>query len=203
MPTETIVRSRNVSFRDIHIAAVTANTSAAYTADAPTKFARAIDGKVTDKFSSEKIYSDDGVEDVNVSYEGTDVELEVNSLAPQDRVKIFGNLYEKGYLTRNKDDKPPEVAMGYRSKKLNGKYDFVWLYCGRFDQGVEDDYHTTEGSTTTQTAKLNASFYARELDGDYHISVDESNLLETNTSAKAAIADWFSAVQEKPEASAS
>ena len=67
MPTETIVRSRNVSFRDIYIAAVTANTSAAYTADTPTKFARAIDGKVSDKFTSEKIYSDDGVEDVNVN----------------------------------------------------------------------------------------------------------------------------------------
>ena len=114
---EKVVRSRTVSFRDIYIAKVTKNDATGYETDTPVKLARAISGKISDKFTVEKIYSDDGTEDTNEYYEGTDVELEVNSLAPQDKALLFGHLYEKGYLVKNKDDKAPEVAVGYRAKK--------------------------------------------------------------------------------------
>ena len=197
---QTIVRSRTKSFRDLHVAPVTANTADLYEAGTPVKLARAISGKVSDKFTSEKIYSDDGVEEVVEYYEGTDVEFEVNSLAPQDKQQLFGHLYENGYLVKNKDDKAPEVAIGYRAKKLNGKYEFVWLYCGTFGQGYEGNYATQADKVETQTASLKGAFYERAIDGDYQIEVDESNLLETHTDAKSAITNWFAEVQEKPEA---
>lgn len=174
---EKIVRSRTVSFRDIHIAKVTANTETEYAAETPSKLARAITGKISDEFETEKIYSDDSVEDVNMSYKGTSVELEVNSLAPQDKSQVFGHLYEKGFLIKTKDDKAPELALGWRAKKLNGKYEFKWLYCGRFGQGFEDNYETEGETKTTQTATLKGDFYARQMDGRYECSVDESNLL--------------------------
>ena len=182
---EKIVRSRTVSFRDIHIAKVTTNTETEYAAETPSKLARAITGKISDEFETEKIYSDDSVEDVNMSYKGTSVELEVNSLAPQDK---------------SQDDKAPELALGWRAKKLNGKYEFKWLYCGRFGQGFEDNYETEGETKTTQTATLKGDFYARQMDGRYECSVDESNLLTEHTEAAAAIKDWFSKVQEKPDA---
>ena len=200
--TQTIVRSRTKSSRDLYVAPVTANTVDLYEAGTPVKLARAISGKVSDKFTSEKIYSDDGVEEVVEYYEGTDVEFEVNSLAPQDKQQLFGHLYEKGYLVKNKDDKAPEVAIGYRAKKLNGKYEFVWLYCGTFGQGYEGNYATQADKVETQTASLKGAFYERAIDGDYQIEVDESNLLETHTDAKSAITNWFAEVQEKPEAAA-
>ena len=215
---EKIVRSRTVSFRDIHIAKVTTNTETEYVAETPSKLARAITGKISDEFETEKIYSDDSVEDVNMSYKGTSVELEeyttgnvvdkvtcsveleVNSLAPQDKSQVFGHLYEKGFLIKTKDDKAPELALGWRAKKLNGKYEFKWLYCGRFGQGFEDNYETEGETKTTQTATLKGDFYARQMDGRYECSVDESNLLTEHTEAAAAIKDWFSKVQEKPDA---
>lgn len=196
--TQTIVRSRTKSFRDLHVALVTANDATNYVTGTPVKLARAIKGKVSDKFSTEKIYSDDGVEEVTQTYEGTDVEFEVNSLAPQDKELLFGHLYSNGFLVKNKDDKAPEVAVGYRAKKLNGKYEFVWLYVGTFGQGFDDNYQTQEDKVTTQTATLKGSFYERSIDGNYQIQVDESNLLEEHTDAKAAIEAWFSAVQDYP-----
>nr|DAM47800.1 MAG TPA: major tail protein [Caudoviricetes sp.] len=197
---ETVVRSRTVSLRDIHVAKVTSNTETDFAAETPVKLARAITAKITDEWESEKIYSDDAVEDVNMSYKGTSVELEVNSLAPQDKALIFGQLYEKGFLVKNKDDRPPEVAIGWRAKKLNGKYDFHWLYCGTFDQGFEDNYETEGEKKTTQTATLKGDFYARKLDGNYECNVDESNLLAEHTEAATAIKNWFSKVQEKSAA---
>lgn len=195
---QTIVRSRTKSFRDLHVALVTANDATNYVAGKPVKLARAIKGKVSDKFSTEKIYSDDGVEEVTQTYEGTDVEFEVNSLAPQDKQLLFGHLYQNGFLVKNKNDKAPEVAVGYRAKKLNGKYEFVWLYVGTFGQGFDDNYQTEEDKVTTQTATLKGSFYERAIDGNYHIQVDESNLLEEHADAKTAIGAWFDAVQEYP-----
>ena len=158
---QQIIRSRTKSFRDIYVAPVTQNDATAYAAGTPVKLARAISGKVSDKFSVEKIYSDDGVEDTVETYEGTDVEFEVNSLAPQDKAMLFGHLYKNGWLVKNKDDKAPEVAVGYRAKKLNGKYEFVWLYVGTFGQGYDDNYQTQEDKVTTQTATLKGSFYER------------------------------------------
>ena len=200
--TKEIVRSRTKSFRDIHIAKVTTNSETEYAADTPTKLARAITAKVNDKYSAETIYSDDSVEDTSMTYEGTEVELEVNSLAPQDKSAVFGQLYDKGYLVKSKNDTPPELALGYRAKKLNGKYEFVWYYCGRFDQGFEDDYETESDKTTTQTATLKGDFYERKMDQRIAVNVDESNLVAENTDAAAAIKNWFAKVQEYPEATA-
>ena len=200
--TQTIVRSRTKSFRDIHVAKVTKNTETEYATDTPTKLARAITGKISDKFESEKIYSDDSVEDTNMQYTGTEVELEVNSLAPQDKSRIFGHLYENGYLVKNKGDIAPEVALGWRAKKLNGKYEFCWLYAGRFDQGLEDNYETEGANTNTQTATLKGNFYERQSDGNYKVEVDESNLVTEDTAAAAAIKDWFASVQEPPKGTA-
>ena len=49
---EKIVRSRTVSFRDIHIAKVTTNTETEYAAETPSKLARAITGKISDEFET-------------------------------------------------------------------------------------------------------------------------------------------------------
>ena len=102
--TQQIVRSRTCGLKDFYIALVQSNTATAYTAGTPVKLARAIKAKIDEKWTSEKIYSDDNTEEVITSYEGTDVELEINALAPQDRVILFGQLYEKGFLRKSSDD---------------------------------------------------------------------------------------------------
>ena len=192
-----IVRSRTCGCRDFYIAKVTQNTASAYLAETPVKLARAIKAKVDEKWTSEKIYSDDGTEEVINSYEGTDVELEINALAPQDRVILFGQLYENGFLVKSAEDKAPEVAIGWRERKLNGKYDFKWLYAGKFAEGISEEANTKEGSLSPTTKSIKGSFYERSIDNLYEISVDESNLVDADTDAKTAITNWFSAVQEK------
>ena len=119
-----IKRSRTCGCKDFYVARVTQNTASGYVTETPINLARAIKAKIDEKWTSEKIYSDDSPEEVINSYEGTDVELEVNALAPQDRAYIFGQLYEKGFLVKSADDQAPEVAIGWRERKLSGKYEF-------------------------------------------------------------------------------
>jgi phi13 family phage major tail protein len=197
---QQIVRSRTCGCRDFYIAKITQNTAAGYVAETPVKLARAIKAKIDEKWTSEKIYSDDGTEEVINSYEGTDVELEVNQLAPQDRQILFGQLYENGILVKSSDDSAPEVAIGWRERKLNGKYDFRWLYCGKFAEGISEEASTKEGKLSPTTKSIKGSFYERNVDNLYEINVDEANLVNEDTDAKTAIADWFSKVQEKGKA---
>lgn len=195
-----IVRSRTCGCKDIHIAIILGNTATQYLAGIPEKLARAIKIKIDEKWTSEKIYSDDETEEVITSYEGTDVELEINALAPQDRVILFGQMYKHGFLVKNANDKAPEVAVGWRERKLNGKYEFKWLYIGKFAEGISEEANTKEGKLSPTTKSIKGSFYERALDGKYEISVDESNLVSEDTDAATALADWFSAVQEYPDA---
>ena len=157
---------------------------------------------LNEKWSSEKIYSDDGTEEVINSYEGTEIELEVNALAPQDRQILFGQLYENGFLVKTADDKAPEVAVGWRERKLNGKYEFKWLYVGKFAEGISEEASTKEGKLSPTTKSIKGSFYERSIDNLYEVSVDESNLVAEDTDAATAIKDWFSKVQEAPDAAA-
>lgn len=201
---KTTVRHRYCGLRDVYVAKVTQNDTEGYTAGTPVKMARAIKAKISDKFTSEKLYSDDGVEGMLQAYEGTDVELEVNTLAAADRAAFFGQAYLNGFLLKSAEDEAPEVALGYRVRRLNGKFDFVWMYCGRFAQGNEENYETEAARKTAQTNTVKGEFYQREkmdkVDGKdvhlYEVRVDESNLATEDTGAAAAIKAWFGKVQE-------
>lgn len=197
---QQIVRSRTCGCKDLYAALVLQNTAMQYVAGETRKLSRMVKAKIDEKWTSEKIYSDDETEEVITSYEGTDVELEVNALAPQDRAFLFGQRYENGYLVKTSNDMAPEVAIGWRERKLNGKYEFKWLFVGKFAEGISDEANTKEGKLSPTTKSIKGSFYERSLDNQYEISVDESNLIDEYTDAKTALANWFSAVQEYPNA---
>lgn len=201
---EIKTRTRRRGLRDIHIGTVAKNTDTEYTVENITKLARALSAKVSDKFVIEKIYSDDGVEEIAQSYEGSEIDININALAPQDKQMVLGHLYDNGYLVKSDSDQAPEIAIGWRAKKGNGKYEFVWYYCGKFAEGMEDNYETQEDKLKTQTAGLKGTFYARAKEDTingkkkklYAINVDEEQLLDSHTSAKEAIINWFKEVQE-------
>lgn len=196
---EQVLKTRRKALKDIYISIVTKNDATGYTADTPVKLGRAIGAKVTVKKSVEQTRSDDAVEEIIESDEGTEIEFDVNKLSPEQKAILRGASYKNGMLVYNKDDKAKEVAIGWRSRNTNGKYEFVWHYCGKFNSGWTEDYETEQDKTKTQTAKMKGTFYAREKDGNSCVEVDESYLLEEHTSAKSAIESWFTKVQEPIE----
>lgn len=198
-----IVRSRLCGLKDIYVAEVTKNDGETYTTGTPIKLARALSAKVTDKFTQEKVYSDDSIEEIVEQYEGTEIDFSINTLAPQDYALLYENLYKNGFLLKAAGDGAKEIAIGWRAKKRNHKYEFTWYYCGKLER-PDMNYETQEDKVKTQTAGLKGTFYARSkedvIDGDkknlYAIQVDESNLISEDTTAKEAIENWFKSVQE-------
>lgn len=193
---EQALKTRRKALKDIHIAVVTKNDASNYTVETPIKLGRAISAKVTVKKSVEQTRSDDSVEEIIESDEGTEIEFDVNKLSMEQKAILRGATLKNGMLVYNKDDQAKEVAIGWRARNTNGKYEFVWHYCGKFNGGWSEDYETEEDKIKTQTAKMKGTFYAREKDGNTHVEVDESYLIESNTDAKSAIQSWFTQVPE-------
>lgn len=193
---EQVLKTRRNALKDIYIAVVTKNDETNYTTETPIKLGRAISAKVTVKKNVDKTRSDDSVEEIIESDEGTEIEFDVNKLSPEQKAILRGATYNNGMLVYNKDDQAKEVAIGWRAKNTNGKYEFVWHYSGKFNSGWSEDYETEQDKIKTQTAKMKGTFYGREKDGNTHVEVDESYLLEEHNSAKTAIQSWFSKVQE-------
>lgn len=200
---QTIERSRVVGLKDICVAEVTTNDATTYAAGTPTRLAKAITATIKETFEVEYLYSDDEVEDTTETFVKAEIELEVNRLTPGDYALLFDSLYKSGYLVKSESDRAKEVALGFRAKQNNGKYEFVWYYCGKAEH-PEESYETIKDKKTAQTQKITFTFYARKkadtVDGKakrfYALKVDESQLLEEHANAKKAIAEWFGAVQE-------
>lgn len=190
---------RTVGLRDVTIAKVLENTDTEYTADTPVKLFKAVSGKVSVKRTSETIRSDDDIEEILSDLDAIEVEFVGNKLTMQRIADIYGCRLVKGMLIDNKDDQPVEVALGYRAKETNGKYRFVWLYCGKFDGDDEDEYESKAETPNPKTKTIKGTFYARKKDGNFRVRVHESELLESETEAKQAIESWFSEVQEPLE----
>ena len=195
---------RNIGMRDVYVAEVTENTVNSYKTGTPVKIARAVSAKIEDKFNSENIYSDDQLEDTVESYSQTDVEIKLNTLSNEEYAKLYTVLNDNGFLVKSAEDLAKEVALGFRSKRADGTYDFIWLYCGKFVERPSMEYQTLEDKPSPKEQTLKAIFSARQkadtIGGKekhlYQIQVNECELVSDNTEAKTAIGAWFEAVQE-------
>jgi len=185
--------ARQIGLRDIHIAMVTSDDSTETVYATPVKLERAISAKISPKSNSDNIYSDDSVEDIITAFEGVDVEIEVNQLALETRARLQGAKVVKGVLIENKDDIAPTLALGFKSKKSNKKYRYVWLLKGKFEL-TADEYDTEAEKPKAQSAKLKGKFYPREHDGNYRFIADEDSIAVDAT----IISSWFTAVPDEP-----
>lgn len=185
--------ARQVGLKQFTIATLTKDDSTGVTYDVPVVLERAINAKIAPKTNSEKLYSDDSVEETINSFDSIDVEIELNQLSLESRALLQGAKVVKGVLIESKEDIAPTIALGFKSKKSNGKYRFVWLYKGSFEI-TEDEFATETNTKDGKTAKLKGTFYAREFDGNYRLIADEDA-----TGADETILDaWFTAVPAVP-----
>lgn len=188
--------ARQMGLKDIHIAVLTKDISSSATYETPEKLERAISAKISPKSNTENIYSDDSVEDVIAAFEGIDVEIELNQLSLTSRAKLQGAKVVKGVLIENKNDIAPTIALGFKSKKTNGKYRYIWLLKGKFEL-TSDEYDTEAEKPNPKSAKLSGKFFPRDFDGNYRFIVDEDG-----TGVDTSIVQgWFTKVPDEPTVS--
>lgn len=186
--------SRQVGLRDLHVAILTADETATITYEKPVLLERSISAKITPSTSSDSIYSDDSLEEIIGTFSSIDVEFEVNTLSLESRKLLQGAKLTKGALVENKDDIAPDVAIGFRSKKSNGQFRYVWLLSGKF-QITEDEYATVAEKPDPKTATIKGTFKPRNHDGNFRIIADsDGKTTLAGDELQTLIAGWFTAV---------
>lgn len=108
--------------------------------------------------SSETLFYDDGPGEAAAALGKLEVGITKNDLSTAEKALLLGHEIDNvGGLVYGANDTPPWLALGFRTLKSNGKYRYVWLYKGKFQE--PDDKNETKGD------KIN--FQSQELTGNF------------------------------------
>lgn len=147
--------------------------------------------------SQETLFADDGPMEVASTLGRIEVEIQKNELTSENKADLLGHEIDaNGAVVFSDNDVPPWVAIGFRTLKSSGKYRYVWLYKGRFNE-PEDTNETKGDSINFQADTINGQFtklkYAYSVNGKqkrpwkYELDQESEDALES------AINTWFEA----------
>ncbi|WP_431798906.1 major tail protein [Halobacillus andaensis] len=164
------------------------------TYDTPVHIKDAIDANITPSVDTQNLFADDTVAEIITQFSSVEVSFTINELGSENYALLLGKEKDtNGVVIDSAKDLAPFFAMGFRSKKSNGEYRYVWLYKGKF-QSPEEAFQTQADSADHQTQAISGTFVKRG-DGQWRARVDSDDE-EVGT---GTIDGWFDAVYETPE----
>jgi len=181
-----------IGMDSIYYAIMTDETLETY--DTPKRIPGAITATVSPTTNSTTLYADDQADEVATSMGDIEIEINPKDLTPEILKDLLGAATDSnGVLIQSSTDNAPYVALGWRSRKSNGKYRYFWYYKGKF-QPNEEEFQTKEDTPTYQTPTITGLFVPRQKDNQWKASVDEDG---TGVGADVT-KNWFTAVYETP-----
>ena len=182
---------------DFHIAPVTKDDSSTYETGNIIKLMKAATAKTKLTYTSEEVYFDDVVDDIDQNYEGGDMELEGDYLTADVIQIIKGHMNNSGMSVVKTDDSANDVAVLFRSKMSNNKYKFYCYYSVNFGNEEEEDFETIGKKGKRQNTKLKGNIMARKKDNCIMVSVTEDEMKAAGVeNPKAMLDTWFTKVPE-------
>jgi phi13 family phage major tail protein len=143
-----------VGLRDLYIATVTTDTVATYAAGATSQLAPVVTATNKPKSGTKTQYADDSAYDVFFSEGETVIELEVTNIPLSTLATLLGKYYDgTNFFMADNTGTPPDMALGFRSAKSNGKYRYFWYLKGKFSV-PDEEYSTMADSPDPKTIKL-------------------------------------------------
>lgn len=112
--------------------------------------------KIDTESSTATLDGDGRTTDAYSSTGKTTVEVGLNTLSLEQQALILGHKFDKttGALLESDSDAPPYVAVGFRFKKSNHKYQYRWYYKVMFEKPSDDVKQVEEGKVTFSTPTL-------------------------------------------------
>jgi phi13 family phage major tail protein len=166
----------------------TVDTPADY--ETPIRVPGLIQATVTPTTNSTTLYADDQADEVATSLGDIALSIVTKNLPTSVLADWLGHQIDtKGALVRSKDDVAPYLAIGYRRRKSNGAFRYVWNFKGRF-QPETQEANTKTDTPSFQTPTINATFIPRTYDGQWQYVVDSDDAGVDPT----LIQNWFASV---------
>jgi len=153
-----------VGLKDIYYATLTSDASDGAVYGTPVKITGAITANINPNPSIETLYADDGPMEVSSQMGQVTLELNVADLTLSQQAVLLGHTApSSGVMLKKSTDTPPWLAIGFKSKKSNGKYRYIWLLKGKFSE-PEINHETQNDSVNFQSPTITGNFVKREYD---------------------------------------
>ena len=168
----TVENSSIIGVENLVYAKLTSENPLTY--DTVKPIAPVTDIKITPKINTDILYADNTAITSFSNLAEIDVELDLTDVPLQVQADLLGHQFDttKGVINYNSKDIAPYVAIGFKSMKSNGKYRYVWLLKGKF-QDIEESYSTMQDKVKFANPALKGTFYARYTDHLWKYSADE------------------------------
>lgn len=181
----------------LYYAIITEGTGGVETYGAPKIMAKAISAELAPQIAEATLYADDGAAENVKEFTSATFTLGVDDLASDVMADLLGvTVDQNGVVVSTPDDAAPYVAVGFRAKRSNGKYQYFWLYRVKF--GVPNNTLATKGeSITFNTPSIVGTVMRRNKadgNGGHPWKVD---VVEGATGVDQTVIDgWYSDVYE-------
>jgi len=163
----------------------------------PVMLAKAISAELSIELAEATLFCDDGPSEVVKEFKGGKLTLGVDEIGRAAAEVLTGAKSDsKGVLVSSSEDSGQLVAVGFRAKKANGKYRYLWLYRVKF--AVPSDSLATKGdSVSFQTAKIEGSIMQRNKPDGNGRHPWKCECTEGDAGVNATvITGWYTAVYE-------
>lgn len=150
-----------IGLRDLYRAPITVEESGEEKYGTPVRMAKAISAEMSVEVAEAILYADDGADEVVKEFVSGELTLNVNDLMPADLAAILGQTQDDDQVVyAGENDDPPYMAIGFRAKKANGMYKYIWLYKVKFAIPSEN-YQTKGDSIEFTTPEITGQFIKR------------------------------------------
>ena len=181
-----------IGLRDLYRAPITVEEGGEEKYGTPVRMAKAISAEMSVEVAEAILYADDGADEVVKEFVSGELTLNVNDLLPADLAAILGQTQDDDQVVyAGENDDPPYMAIGFRAKKANGMYKYIWLYKVKFAIPSEN-YQTKGDSIEFTTPEITGQFIKRS-DGLWkaeHVALP----------SESAAQSWFTEVREPKNA---
>jgi len=181
----------------LYYAIITEGAGGVESYGAPKVLAKAISAELAPQIAEATLYADDGAAENVKEFTSATFTLGVDDLASDVMADLLGvTVDQNGVVVSTPDDAAPYVAVGFRAKRSNGKYQYFWLYRVKF--GVPNNTLATKGeSITFNTPSIVGTVMRRNKadgNGGHPWKVD---VVEGATGVDQTVIDgWYSDVYE-------
>jgi phi13 family phage major tail protein len=183
-------------------APITENTNGDETYGTPITLAKAISAELSVELAEATLYADDGIAELVKEFKNGKLTLGVDNIGRGVAATLTGaTVDENGVLVSTSEDGGNPVAIGFRAKKSNGKYRYLWLFKVKF--ATPSTSLATKGdSITFSTPTIEGTVMRRNKPDAANKHPWKAEVNEDDDGvASTTISTWFTQVYEPSFAS--
>lgn len=130
----------------LYYAKITEDQSGQETYGTPQPLAKAIKADLSVELTEATLYADDIEAEVIKEFKSGTLSLSIDDIGVTLAEDLLGAKLDNNHVVvSGSEDAAASVAVGFRAKKANGKYRYLWLYRVKF--GIPDSNLATKGDT--------------------------------------------------------